>query len=192
MTLHVSAVLASVIGFAGWLVVDLPTVNRHAASRPILQGVSAALLTWALMRTTLTRTSWPAPWGVRAFGIGLAVLAAGLLVYSALLEIPLHQRRQGQEAGTLVTTGTYALCRHPAALWTALFLIGWFVAFPSPDVGQLALLWLILEFLVIYVQDRWIFPRQLPGYLAYKQETPFLLPTRGSLRAALRRNRRRA
>ena len=40
------------------------------------------------------------------------------------------------------------------------------------------------NFLYVYLQDRYIFPRYIRGYDDYKRSVPFLIPTRASLKKA--------
>ena len=48
-----------------------------------------------------------------------------------------------------------------------------------------------LDLLYVIFQDFWTFPRTFTGYDAYKDSTPFLLPSAASIRRAVRTRRRR-
>ncbi len=85
----------------------------------------------------------------------------------------------------LVTSGTYALCRHPGVLWLVFVLVGGVLHADRAGLIWLGLLWLGLDVLYVAVQDRIIFPARFSGYRAYQRTTPFLIPTRDSLRRFL-------
>ena len=177
--------ILSVLGFALWLVADLPPLSRRSWTWGV--GTFGGLLLAAAFTGT-TRCAQPRPlaWGWRALGGFLLVVGMGLLIYSVFVEIPLRQRHRNLNGSreVLITEGTYALCRHPGALWLALFLVGWALWWPAGQVVMVALLWGLLEWVLITVQDRWIFPQRFPEYNRYRERTPFLIPTRQSLRAA--------
>ena len=90
----------------------------------------------------------------------------------------------------LIDTGMFALCRHPGVLWLGLvYLALWGL------LGGAALLWAFMLFFVLDVlyvlwQDIWLFPRSIEGYAAYRQRTPFLVPTPRSVRACIASFRR--
>ena len=44
-------------------------------------------------------------------------------------------------------------------------------------------LFFVLDGLYVLWQDIWVFPRSIAGYAAYRQRTPFLVPTPRSVRA---------
>ena len=115
-------------------------------------------------------------------GWPLTVISGGLLVYSVLLEIPFKatyaQSGVGQE---LVTTGTYALTRHPGVLWFGLFLLGLAAMSRSKLLLVAGPVWLALDVVYVWIQDRFYFPLTFPGYEQYRRETPMLIPTRDSI-----------
>ena len=119
-------------------------------------------------------------------GLVMTVVFAILLLYSLLIEIPFTMTYLSPGAPSqLVNTGTYALARHPGIIWMAFFLIGMVLASRSVTFVVAALVWLPLDVVHVWLQDRYIFPRQFPAYRAYQQETPMLWPTRASLRRCL-------
>lgn len=110
------------------------------------------------------------------------VVAVFLLVYSLFLEIPFWQTYAADGVGnSLVRTGTYALVRHPGVLWLGLFLLA-LVAVSGSRLLLLATpVWLLMDALYVWVQERFFFERMFPGYGEYAKETPMLIPTRGSV-----------
>jgi protein-S-isoprenylcysteine O-methyltransferase Ste14 len=115
--------------------------------------------------------------GVMVFG--------GLFLYSALIELFLHGTPSEGEDTTLVTTGTYALTRHPAFLWLSLFLICLIFATRSRLLLVAAPLWILADGLYVWFEEKVYFDRMFDDYHEYKQHTPMLLPTLSSLRRFL-------
>ena len=112
----------------------------------------------------------------------LAAGFLGLLVYTLFFALPAKEAyaRQGTHRPAC-TTGVYALCRHPGVLWFAgLYLCLWAAA-GVPLAAVLA--YCGLNLLLAAFEDVFVFPARLAGYDAYRRTTPFLLPSRGSLRA---------
>ena len=82
--------------------------------------------------------------------------------------------------------GVYALCRHPGVLWFAGLYVCLWAAFGLPLWEAASLSgWNVL---LVWFEDRCVFPAVLEGYDAYQQTTPFLLPNRRSIRACWRGN----
>ena len=83
-------------------------------------------------------------------------------------------------------SGVYALCRHPGVLWFAgAYLCLWGgCGFPL----WAAVLYTVLDVLLVVFEDGWVFPARLSGYDDYRRTTPFLLPNRSSLRALFARS----
>lgn len=118
----------------------------------------------------------------------LAVLVfLALLIHTLFFAIPVgaSYARPGEKRD-VCTVGVYALCRHPGVLWFAgLYLCLWPAAgLPPAD----ALVYCGLNVLLVWVEDRFVFPELLKGYAEYQATTPFLIPNGASIRACLKRN----
>lgn len=120
----------------------------------------------------------------------VVVLAAALaffllLFYTLFFAIPREASyaRPGEKR-SVCTTGVYALCRHPGVLW---FMGGY--ACLSAAAGLPAVdsaIYSALNVLLVYVEDRIVFPKLMDGYGAYQASTPFLIPNGRSIRACFR------
>ncbi len=179
------ALILSVIGFGGILVVDVNALRERPRARALLFTLALTSLSVALVQALIRGKDLIVPSSWRFWVGGILTLAGGLLaLYTVLVEIPLWQKRNAGQASALVTMGTYAACRHPGFWGTSLFVLGLSVLVPAPHMWVLAVTWFLLELIVVFVQDRWIFPTMFPEYKKYQQCVPFLLPTRHSLRKA--------
>lgn len=86
------------------------------------------------------------------------------------------------EARAVCTTGVYALCRHPGVLF---FIMAYLLLCPAFGMELcFALLCSALNVALALFEDVLIFPVLLRGYPAYKKATPFLIPTRSSIKKA--------
>ncbi len=63
-----------------------------------------------------------------------------------------------------------------------IYLTGFVLVYNLTSAIGLAIYWLALELVVIYIQDRVIFPHRFPSYDSYQLATPFIIPTLSSLR----------
>jgi len=115
---------------------------------------------------------------------GLIIVFGALTGFSLFVDIPFRKTYASKDINRdgLVTTGTYALSRHPGVLWFILFEIG-VVLLARRDLAlYFALLLVVLDVLHVTMQDLVFFPRMFPQYKQYQQQTPFLIPTRASIR----------
>lgn len=112
--------------------------------------------------------------------LGAATASAGLLVYSVFIETA-----PGAAAGvsarqkierTAVTKGTYGIVRHPGFWWFLLLQISiiWLTAHKDTIIIAAGLV--SMNFFLILIEDRWIFPRMFSNYDEYRQQVPMLLP----------------
>jgi len=121
--------------------------------------------------------------------LGWLILLLGtlLLIYSAYVEVSLGQARDhGEGNARLVTTGTYALCRHPGVLWFGLSLVALLLVSRASYLLFAAPIWFLADVLLAWAQDVHHFPRMFPEYPRYRQCTPMLIPTAKSMALCLR------
>ncbi len=109
-----------------------------------------------------------------------ACASLGVLIHVLFFALPEEAYRTG---GRTVKTGWYALCRHPGVLWFGALYVCLAALVCTGEMLVAALLFTGLDVAYVGVQDRWIFPKTLQGYAEYQAVTPFLIPTRRSLRA---------
>ena len=118
---------------------------------------------------------------------GFLPLASMLLFYTLVLEIPFRRTLVGRTSSTdMVTTGTYALIRHPAVLWYLLIPASMLLATRSKVLLVAMPVCLAMDMVSVLLQERFSLARNFPVYATYKWTTPFLIPNRRSLAAFLR------
>jgi len=162
---------------------DGASLARLGILKRVILAAAGGLFLFALVRVCSQPAKLPLPSWCVPLGWLFSVLGGGLLVYSLAVEIPFQQTYLAPDAPSkLITTGTYALTRHPGVLWLALLLIGLFLASGSRSWLIAAPAWLLMDLLYVWLQDRIFFPRQFPDYRSYQRQTPMLLPDLTSLR----------
>lgn len=136
-----------------------------------------------LIYRQINTISWGGSTAVWALGF---VGSLALLIYTLFFALPFSNTYQNETANTICDTGMYALCRHPGVLWfftTFLCLCG---VFFSCETFLVFLVANAMNLAYIILQDYWIFPKLFQGYSTYKENTPFLIPTKNSIRTCFK------
>ena len=175
-------VLLGCVAFIIALFFDLAALKRIPYLKQTIGVISISLFSYSLIMVSLDADRLQLPdWSSHA-GWPLLLVSVSLLVYSLFLEIPFRQTYAADGVGDrLVKTGTYALVRHPGVLWLALFLLGLVLLSRSRLLLLATPVWLLMDVLYVWVQERFFFGRMFAGYEQYKRETPMLIPTRSSI-----------
>ena len=164
-------------GVGAFLLFFLSDCNDLRVCFPLGVLLLTAGTAWEIWQGTPPLHGW-----LRGAAVLLAVFFFGLLVYTLFFALPVEASyaRPGEERGAC-TTGVYALCRHPGVLWFA-GLYGCLWAAGGLPLWEAAVLSGLNVGLVVF-EDRCVFPAKLKGYDDYRRTTPFLLPSRQSVRA---------
>lgn len=173
--------------FAFWA--DVVSMKGTGVLKPLLWAVSIMLLLAGVALMIVRQPSAVAlPGAAQAVGWILTGLSALLLVYSLFVEIPFASAYVHRGTPSrLVTSGTYALCRHPGVLWLAFLLAGVFLASGSPWVLAALPVWVGLDAAYVVLQEKLFFIRMFGAdYRAYQRTVPMLIPTARSVRECAR------
>lgn len=186
------AAMGFAAGVGAFVLFFLSDCNDWRWSRRALRGcfplgalLLAAGTVWEIRRGTPPLHGW-----LQAAAAALAAVFLVLLVYTLFFALPVEASyaRPGEERSAC-TTGVYALCRHPGVLWFA-GLYGCLWAAGGLPLWEAAVLSGLNVALVVF-EDRCVFPARLKGYGDYRRTTPFLLPSRQSVRAWRRSGKER-
>ncbi len=164
---------------------DVADVHNYAIIKRILGPVVAGLFTFSTIMLCINSPSFSMPLAVSLAAWLFSGLFALLFLYSAFIETAPVQQVQGNKKRVLVTSGTYALSRHPTAIWSILAISFLTIASRSIYLLLSLPLWIIMELLWIWLQDRFFLPAIFPGYQSYRNRTPMLIPTKKSLKQCL-------
>jgi protein-S-isoprenylcysteine O-methyltransferase Ste14 len=161
---------------------DLAALRQWRRAKQVSGAAAVLLFSYAVVMVALHPDRLQIPALLSWAGWGLLVLSVLLLVYSLFLEIPFAQTYVGEGVGDqLITTGTYALVRHPGVLWLALFLLALVLVSGSRLLLMATPLWLAVDVLYVWLQEETFLGRVFPGYDEYRKETPMILPSRKSM-----------
>ncbi|MEG1849548.1 MAG: hypothetical protein RR197_03235 [Oscillospiraceae bacterium] len=180
---------AGALAFALFILYDLASLRHRSAGIFGLFAAGCALLVWYTLRLLL-EADLPNEFLLRPFWKGAVALGAlgalGLLLYTLFFALPFDKTYLKGSAPPVIDRGMYALCRHPGVLWLGLFY-GLLGLLCETRTSLLAFLWFTaLDILYVWFQDAILFPKSIAGYACYQKNTPFLVPTPGSIRRACR------
>lgn len=119
---------------------------------------------------------------ILAAGILIAFLSLYLLLRTVFFDFGTERGRKGSAPGSLVTSASYGLCRHPGFWWFSLLALD--LAAMRGFGGFLfsAVLYVFLDFLLVLLQDVYLFPKIFKGYDDYRKSVPFLFPRKRASR----------
>ena len=182
-----NAVWLGALAFLVMLGFDLVSMARRGVLKHAILLIASGLFLAAFYQALRQPPAIAMPAWATALGFLLSLVGILLLTYSLVIEIPFQSTYLAPGAPSkLVTSGTYALTRHPGVLWLALFLAGMLLINRSLALLSAAPVWLGLDVLYVWLQDRYFFPKQFPDYAAYRRQTPMLVPNRSSIARCLR------
>jgi protein-S-isoprenylcysteine O-methyltransferase Ste14 len=117
-------------------------------------------------------------------GWGLLSISLFLLAYSLFINLPFRKTYIATGVGDkLITTGLYALVRHPGVYCFTLLMLSLVLISRSSLLLIASPIWILLDILLVAIQDKLFLSRMFDGYDNYKRETPMLLPNRRSVNA---------
>ncbi len=179
------AIAGCVVSFVFFIVSDFFHMHQKSALYKLsaMTGLSMLLISTAYVLIAAGMEAKQVRWGAGFF----AVIAFCLLVYSLFFALPAKTTYVAQKKDLLPlkSSGMYALCRHPGVIWLSIFYCMLWIS-----ITHWALLWTWLictgmDLFYVVIQDRYIFPKTIENYEKYKEVTPFLIPTIGSIRRAV-------
>ena len=181
------ALLSGVIGFLIAYLFDWASIKRVPGGKQVIIFLFVALQGYALYAACWGVSQFYMPVAISWLGWFLLPISVTLLSYSLFMEIPFTKTYLKSATGDqLVTTGTYALVRHPWILWYALTLASLLLATQSKVLLIATPVWVMMGIIRVVIQDRYFFPHMFPHYPRYKEQTPMLIPTRGSIAACIK------
>jgi len=111
----------------------------------------------------------------RIVSLLIALASLILLIYSVFIEVGRKTYKVKNEH-SLVTSGTYALTRHPGVLWMLLLYIFGAIFFQNLLAIYAALIWTLANIIYVTIQERFIFHKIFDDYDKYRETTPMILP----------------
>ncbi len=179
-----------VLGIIGFIVIhlfDLVSLKRVPRAKPIVWASGSGLLIYSLVMICLAPDKLILPVWLTWLGWGLLSLSLPLLIHSLFVGLPFRKTYLTTGIGDrLITTGVYALTRHPGVIWFTILMLALIPVSGSRLLLIAAPVFIALDILLVTIQDRFIFGRMFDGYESYRRRTPMLLPNWRSLNVFLR------
>jgi protein-S-isoprenylcysteine O-methyltransferase Ste14 len=180
-------IFIGVAGFGIALAFDWASLKGIRVVKQLAGLIAFSLLIFATVMVCLIPAKMELPVFVRIIGGCLLAISLCLLIYSLFIELPFRGTYTKQGSGDkLISTGTYALVRHPGVIWLAFVFLGLALLYPSLTLFLAVVIWWFVDVIYVFVQDKYLFPRMFTGYQEYKKQTPFLIPTRQSFLTCLK------
>ena len=173
------------LGTLGFLIIhlfDIVSLKRIPLAKPVTWLLGSSLLVYSVIMVSLKGDRLPLPLWSTWLGWLLLLVSLWLLIYSLFINLPFRKTYIATGVGDrLITTGLYALVRHPGVHWFTLVMLSLVLVSQSSLMLIAAPIWILLDILLVAIQDRFFLGRMLSGYDSYQKETPMLLPNRKSL-----------
>lgn len=175
------------VGCLGFLTIhlaDIFSLRKVPGAKPLSWIIGVGLLVYALAMLSLAPDKLPLPQWLIWPGAALLTVSLSLLVYSLFINLPFNKTYVATGSGDrLITSGLYALVRHPGLHWFILVLAALVLVSRSETLLMAAPIFAALDVALVLIQDRFIFGRMFKDYPRYRQTTPMLVPNRRSFNA---------
>jgi len=182
------------LGTLGFLIIhffDVVSLKRIPGAKPCTWILGSSLLVYSIIMVCLKSDKLPLPIWSTWLGWVLLSISFLLLIYSLFINLPFRKTYVTAGVGDkLITTGLYALVRHPWVHWFILIMLSLVLVSQSKLLLIAAPTWILLNILLVIIQDKFFFGRMFDGYDSYRKKTPMLLPNRQSIRAYINHLRR--
>jgi protein-S-isoprenylcysteine O-methyltransferase Ste14 len=186
-------VCAGALAFVMLCAADLLFLRGSVAGKAAAFCVASASFLFGLVGSVTTSPRWGSPGVLRAAGWVLGAITFLLVVFSLVIEVPtLYLYLTSGRERKLVTTGFYAMSRHPGVVWFSLFMV--FLA-AATDARTLAIatpVWIAMDVLHVRWQEQVYLVRVYGDeYRRYQAEVPMLIPRLAGIRRGLESLRRK-
>lgn len=182
--------IPGVLGFIACCLFDVNKIKWQSKKLNLLFPIGIALLICSTLLCIL-QTDFSLiteHFGIRHAAFLICLILSGIaLIYTLFFALPFENTYMESDELPVVNRGVYGLCRHPGFWMLALCYLFLWLFFSNKQLLAGFLLYTVCNFIYIYIQDRYIFPRYIRGYDEYKKTVPFLIPNRNSIRNAFRR-----
>jgi protein-S-isoprenylcysteine O-methyltransferase Ste14 len=181
-------IFSGVFGFSMLLLSDLASLSGKRLCARFLFAFGGLIIITSIAGLGLSFERIVLPFVINIAGIVFSSVFIVLGIYSIFIEIPLKswKSRYGKQP-VLVTTGTYALVRHPGVLWFSIAMAGFFFVFPSIPMLVAIPIWIISDICYVYYQERIVLKTIFGSeYSEYTTTVPFILPRIDSVRNCIR------
>lgn len=176
-----------ILGGLGFLIIhllDIVSIKRIPGLKPLTTISGNGLIIFSIIMLCLSPDKLSLPLWSTWLGWVLLPVSVFMLVYSLYINLPLGKTFFAAGVGQkLVTSGLYALVRHPWLHGLVLLLLALILVSGSRLTLIAAPIWVALDIGLVIIQDRFFFGKMFAGYDNYRRRTPMLIPNRRSINA---------
>jgi len=146
------------VGILGFIVIhlfDIVSLKRiPSGAKPGVWTVGSGLLVYSLIMLCLKSNTLPLPIWSAWLGWGLLTLSLFLLIYSLFINLPFRKTYIATGVSDkLITTGLYALVRHPWIHCFTLLMLSLILVSKSSLLLIAAPIFILLNILLVVIQD---------------------------------------
>lgn len=166
-------VILGVVGFAMLFGSDLCGVRNNCIGRNFLAFFGVLFLFGSSIYILIIGQTIELSIATRIVSGFLTIVFLFLLVYSVGIEV----NKKRDEKDKLLTTGTYALTRHPGVIWFLLYYVFGALMFANMTILIAGIIWSFVNVIYVLLQEKVIFNKIFDNYDMYIKTTPMLFPT---------------
>lgn len=175
-------IILGILGFVLLFGSDICGIrNKSCMLRNFLAFFGVIYITLGSVMLILLGNTFEVSMSVRIIAGLFTALFLFLLIYSVLIEVTKNKEQDDK----LITTGTYALSRHPGVIWFMFYYIAGSILFGNIDILIAGLIWSFGNIIYVIMQERFIFKKLFYSYEEYIETTPMLLPNIRSIKKCL-------
>jgi len=163
---------------------DVVSIKRIPRVKPLICLAGNGLVAFSIIMLCLSPDKLALAAWTTWLGWGLLPIFLFMLIYSLYINLPFGKTYVTTGVGDkLITSGLYALVRHPWVHWLILLLLSLILVSKSSLMLIAAPIWVSLDIVLVAIQDKFFFGRMFTDYDNYRRETPMFIPNRRSINA---------
>jgi protein-S-isoprenylcysteine O-methyltransferase Ste14 len=164
-------------GFLLLFIADIFSLKHKSIMSAVFSVIGTAIIFTISIIILFGGTTYIVPLGIRVIAGLFTLLFLALLIYSVVIEVNLTK-----EDKRLLTTGTYALTRHPGVMWFLFYYLLGSLLFGNFDILIAGLVFTTFNVIYVIFQEKFIFTKLFHGYEQYQKLTPMLIPNYKSIK----------
>lgn len=178
------SLIIGTIGFILYFIYDINSVKKPEGIARYFFGLGSIFVLSSVIYEIYVQRTHIQTGGISFFiSVCLLFLFTGLLIYTLFFCFDMEETYiQVNQKRMAYTRGMYALCRHPGVLWFAGCFLCLYGLIGEKETFIYGLAMIFYNVCYVILQDVYVFPHTFINYKEYKEETPFLLPNRKSMR----------
>ncbi len=175
-----SAIIVGTFGFIFLLLFDICSLRNRHVLKYIMLVFGISTIIYAYINLQQYNYQFDNSFVYLPIILALMIFFFGVLIYSIVIEVGL-KTYQADPEHKLVTTGTYALVRHPGVIWLLTVFLLASLYYANLYLLLAGLVWTVVNVCYVVIQERLILEKIFAGYNRYKQETPMIIPNYQSI-----------